>query len=359
MGGTGRTDARARRAAALAATVLAVLCAGCAGDDGQDGTAQDGGARATDAPGDGTKGAVDAFFDEMTALRDMGDAIDQHSALQEDVAACMNALGFEYTPIAPGAELDEVPTAADLGLARGTREYAEQFGFGITTDDMGYYAMSAAQVDDPNTVYVESLSPEARAEYDRALWGSPEDVDADDPAAEAEGCFAEAQARAGAVLEASGAFDPQAFFDEEMAMREAIQTDDRVVALHDAWSECMADAGFPGLVTPGDNLFTGDAMLAVRNEFEARIIALQGEITDVSDPSVKLGLAALQAKEELADREIAMAVADVDCRASSGYSDALLEVEIEYQAQFYADHRAEFDAYAAAIAERMAAREDD
>lgn len=335
------------------ATVLAVLSAGCSADGGAGGP--EGAAPPAD---DAARGAVDAFFAEMSALRDMGDAIDQHSALQEDVAACMNALGFEYTPIAPGAELDDVRTAADLGLVRGTREYAEQFGFGITTDDMGYYAMSAAQVDDPNTVYVDSLSPEARAEYDRALWGSSEDADEGDPAAAAGGCFAEAQARAGAMLEASGAFDPQAFFEEEMAMRESIQSDDRVVTLHEAWSSCMADAGFPGLVTPGDNVFSGDAMLAIRDEFDARVVALQSEIADVSDPSVKLGLAALQAKEELADREIAMAVADVDCRASSGYADALLEVEIEYQAQFFADHEAEFDAYAAAIAERLAARDD-
>ncbi len=355
MGGSGRTTGRARRAGALAAAAVVVLCAGCSADEGS----EDGPAGSESPAGDGTDGAVDAFFDQMNALRDMGDAIDQHSALQEDVAACMNELGFEYTPIVPGAELDEVATAADLGLERGTREYAEQFGFGITTDDMGYYAMSAAQLDDPNTVYVDSLSPEARAEYEHALWGSPEDVDASDPAAGAEGCFAQAQARAGAMLEASGAFDPQAFFEEERAMRESIETDDRVVALHEAWSSCMADAGFPGLVTPGDNVFTGDAMLAIRDEFDARIIALQGEISDVSDPSVKLGLAALQAKEELADREIAMAVADVDCRASSGYADALREVGIEYQAQFFADHEAEFDAYAAAIAERLAARDDD
>lgn len=339
------------------ATVLVALVTGCSGDDGgQDGEPD---ASAPPADDDSTKGAVDAFFDEMLALRDMGDAIDQHTALQEDVAACMNALGFEYTPVVPSDELEEVPTAADLGLERGTREYAEQFGFGITTDDMGYYAMSAARLDDPNTQYVDSLSPDARAEYDRALWGSPEDVDATDPEAEAQGCFAEAQANAGAMLEASGAFDPDAFFQEEMAMREAVQSDDRVVGLHEAWSSCMADAGFPGLVTPGDNVFTGDAMLAIRNEFDARIIALQGDITDVSDPSVKLGLAALQAKEELSDREIEMAVADVDCRESSGYTDALLEVEIEYQAEFYADHKAEFDAYAAVVAERLAARSDD
>ncbi len=353
MGGRKRTDARTRRAGVLAATVVAVLCAGCSADGGT----PDDASRPTESPaGDTARGAVDAFFDEMSALRDMGDAIDQHTALQEDVAACMNALGFEYTPIVPSDELEEVPTAADLGLERGTREYAEQFGFGITTDDMGYYAMSAAQLDDPNTLYVESLTPEARTEYDRALWGSPEDVDASDPQAAApQGCFAEAQARAGAVLEASGAFDPQVFFEEEMAMREAIQSDDRVVALHEAWSSCMADAGFPDLLTPGDNVFTGDAMLAIRDEFDARIIALQGEIAEVTDPSVKLGLAALQAKQELAEREIAMAVADVDCRTASGYADALLEVEIEHQARFYDDHRAEFDAYAAAIAERVAA----
>lgn len=341
-----------RLAGALTAAALAAVCAGCSSDDATDGA---GAGPSPSSGGDATKGAVDAFFDEMLALRDMGDAIDQHAGVQEGVAACMSELGFEYTPLDLGSALDEVATAADLGLKRGTLEYAEQFGFGITTDDMGYYAMSAARLDDPNALYAASLSPAARAEYDAALWGPVQELDPADPqASETQGCFAEAQAGIGATLDAEAAFDPEAFFAEEMAMREAILTDDRVVGLHEAWGSCMADAGFAGLAVPGDNVFTGDAMLAIRNEFDTRLMELQAAMGDVSDASVKLGLAALQAKEELADREIAMAVADVGCRESSGYSAALLEVEIEYQAEFYADHEAEFEAYAAAVAELVA-----
>lgn len=349
MGGDSPTRGRSRRAFAAAALATTAALAACTAPDG-DATA---GGAAT-ASGTPTQGAVDAFFAEIEAVRDMGDAIDQHVALQEDVAACMNALGFEYTPLQPGPEVDEVRTAVDLGLERGTREYAEQFGFGITTDDMGYYAMQAAQVDDPNVVYVAALTPAARTEYELALWGPPDQGAEPVPGEPPQGCFAQAQARAGAVLTATESFDPNVFFTELQAMREAILADDRVHARHGTWSDCMADAGFPGLAEPGDNVVTGDAMLQVRAEFDARLVELQGQLTDVSDPSVKLGLAALQARSELADREIAMAVADVDCRESSGYAAALLEVEIEHQARFADDHRAELDAYAAVVAENLA-----
>lgn len=352
MGGDSPARGRSRLTRALGLAALASLaCASCTADDGE------GGPDATAPPSaEASQGAVDAFLAELDALRDIGDAIDQHVALQEDVAACMNALGFEYTPLDPGPEVDEVRTAVDLGLERGTREYAEQFGFGITTDDMGFYALQAAQVDDPNVVYVASLSPAARAEYELALWGPAQDA-ADPLLGEPQGCFAQAQARSGVILAATGAFDPDVFFTELQLMREAVLADDRVRARHEPWASCMADAGFPGLSDPGDNLVTGDAMLAIRAEFDARLVELQAQNTQVSDPSVKLGLAALQARGELADREIAMAVADVDCRESSGYAAALLEAEIEHQERFVADHRAELDAYADAVAERVAARD--
>ena len=340
---------RVGRPAPVAAVLLApaLALAGCTGEE-------PGPAVPTPTAGDGV-GAVDAFREQLEALRDLGDAVDQHTAMEEDIAACMAALGFEYTPVDLAAQVDVV-TAYDLGLDRGSREYAEQFGYGIATDDMGFYALTAARAEDPNAVYVASLTEAARAEYEAALWGDP-GADPFDPDAD-RGCSGKAQDRVYLRVPATDAVDPEALFAEEALLREAILTDDRVVATHAEWAACMADAGYPGLADPGDNLVTGDAMLQVREEFDARLVALQAEIPpDVDDPSARAALAALQAKAELADREVAMAVADVDCRESSGYAAALAEVSVERQAEFFEAHRAEYEAYAAAMAELLAARD--
>jgi len=339
---------RVGRPAPVAAVLLApaLALAACSGDAA-------GPAPTPTPPADGV-GAVDAFRAQLESLRDLGDAVDQHTAMEEDVAACMRALGFEYTPVDLAAQVDVV-TAYDLGLDRGTREYAEAFGYGITTDDMGFYALTAARADDPNAAYVASLTGAARAEYEAALWGDP-DADPFDPDAD-RGCSGKAQDRVYLRVTATDAVDPEALFAEEALLREAILTDDRVVARHADWAGCMADAGYPGLADPGDNLITGDAMLRVREEFDARLVALQAEVpAEVDDPSARAALAALAARAELADREVAMAVADHDCRESSGYADALAQVSVERQAEFFEAHRAEYEAYAAAMAELLAGR---
>ena len=84
---------RVGRPAPVAAVLLApaLALAGCTGEE-------PGPAVPTPTAGDGV-GAVDAFREQLEALRDLGDAVDQHTAMEEDIAACMAALGFEYTPV--------------------------------------------------------------------------------------------------------------------------------------------------------------------------------------------------------------------------------------------------------------------
>ena len=308
-------------------------------------------------PADDSLGAIDRFWADLRAGNDYGDAVDQHNRMQEDIAACMNALGFEYTPVA--SEIDVV-TAVDLGLERGTREYAEEFGYGISTDDQGYYAMTAATADDPNARYVAGLSAAARAEYEIALRGG-ELVGEEQamPAWDERGCSGYAENRAYLLVEATETMDPDTLWQEEERMRDAILLDDRLVSLHEDWSGCMADAGHPDLAIPWDGDRRGDGYATIRAAFEERYLEIQLE-QPASDDDVggaRSGVAALQVKSELDEREISMAVADVDCRASTGYDEVLREVQIERQAEYWELHRIEYEAYAAAYAELRAARD--
>ena len=49
--------------------------------------------------------------------------------------------------------------------------------------------------------------------------------------------------------------------------------------------------------------------------------------------------------EELATDEIEMATADLQCRESVGYTQALREIQVERQEEFYAANRAELEAW--------------
>lgn len=307
------------------------------------------------------RGALDEFWDGIRGGEPESDALTQHTQLQEAIAACMNELGFEYTPMDFESRVD-VTTAADLGLAFGTREYAEQFGYGISTDAMGYYAMTARTDEDPNIAYVRGLSEAAQDEYTSALYGRPVPVDQMADAESAGGCETTAVDAVLSGPEANDAFDPMALWEEEQAMRQAARDDERVAVQRAEWVGCMADAGYPDMVDPGDGILTGTPVEQLQAEFSDLLVAAQAEMPvapTMKEASAQASRAALMVKEELAPKEIDMAVADLDCRDETGYARVLAEVEVEYEAEYFAAHRAEYEAWAEAWAEVRAARDQD
>lgn len=348
---------RSTRTAALVGVVLVLAVAGCGSPAPTPGeTAESAAAAGDDLP----RGALDEFWDGVRAGEVETDAVTQHTQLQEAIAACMTELGFEYTPVDYEALVD-VTTAADLGLAFGTREYAAEFGYGISTDAMGYYAMTAETADDPNVAYVRTLSEAGQAEYTTALYGRPVPVDEMPDAEGSGGCEDRAVDAVLAGPAATDAFDPMALWEDESAMRQAARDDERVAAERAEWVDCMADAGYPDMVDPGDGILTGTPVEQLQAEFSDLLIAAQAELpvaATAKESSAQASKAALLVKEELAPKEIDMAVADVDCRESSGYTAVLAEVEAEYEAEYFAAHRAEYEAYADAWAEFRAQRED-
>jgi hypothetical protein len=213
--------------------------------------------------------------------------IEQERARQDAVAACMKKQGFEYTAQDPSSYVNFGSTASD-GLEYGSAEWVAKYGFGISTQrwsqaavgpDLVGYDDSQFQpteaVADPNMGYVEGLSPEEQAAYNKALYGDTPAYDqtmSDEETASTMsdgyavgGCYAEAQS-------ASNSLETQfyqEFSDELNAMYERAQNDPRVVEATKTVSDCVASKGLE--YTDQEKLFT---------DIDAQLSAIQALLPD-------------------------------------------------------------------------------
>jgi hypothetical protein len=311
------------------------------GDSSDDGGEEGGG----DADDDGTKepaywlSPLDEFlgFGTAPSEEDQAEWDQQQRQVEQLIAECMNAQGFEYTPIDPSS----VPSDAgpwDLP----PDEFAQQYGYGITTIEREDFTSG-----DPNAAMVEAMSVPEKQAYYQALYGDMIAIDENGaidkrmPSAEAatepetESCSAQASTEVygeGTEVTRTDDGDPFAALNQEMsALYERVEGDQRVVDARTAWSSCMADAGYPGLV----DIYDASA------EVSDRATALMGESMDpaAADPA---------ALEELRAYEIGVATADLDCRVD--YDAVRQEVQTELEHAFIDEHRGELEQYRDAIA---------
>lgn len=188
------------------------------------------------------------------------------------IAICLKEQGFDY---------DRPYVADDPVLDADTDpvEWAAQYGYGVSTLDLIAPATSSVP-----------RSAAEQAAYDAALYG---DGTASDAAYdwEKEGCLG------AAYHEATDGADEvmrderfAALFEAVDTVQTEVDTSPAVLALQSEWSDCMADAEFPDLESP----------VAARR-------------------SVQDQLAAEADLAELRAHEVALAVADLDCRESTSY----------------------------------------
>lgn len=306
--------------------------------------------------------------------------------VQEGIAVCMAELGFTYRPYTPDLQLP------DEQEGFGDRAWTEKNGYGITTSAM---VQVLDQDEDPNLKLREAMTESEMAAYDKALYGSgggmvtmsgggsvtiarpgmviptpgsdphtgtdeggPGDGPAPSSGAETEpvvpGCFESAR------LEIFGAA-PQLdlgvtdeLFDQLGTLAEAVDKDPRVAPAVTAWSDCMADAGFPGF----------DAIEDAQNSIMAKWATLNGWEFDPEAGGVGRGMsmAATMAVDsegepvggpdpgkvaELKVEELSVAIKDLDCRA--GYQAVHDQVRIELETEFAAEHAAELEAFRNAV----------
>lgn len=281
--------------------------------------------------------------DTATGPRSIEDLFDpanfaaRETKVQQAVADCMRAKGWEYTPVDASSMMFGATIGGDVSPDdRATK------GYGISTG-MLTETIEPTSGSDPNADYMTSLSEADREAYQFDLYGDMSEFEGDDggtfviaaggdgadPFADNTGCFAEAQR---SVPQEGPDFTELGPALQELD--EQITADPRMIEATEQWSACMDEAGFDFAdpediftylfgkmgnvpVSGGDGTATGEVQIGVVSGGaglgEAELSALQSE-------------------------EIAVALADGQCADSTGYATTSEEVRAEYEARFFDEH---------------------
>lgn len=286
-------------------------------------------------------GPVTAILDSLWATQD-DDGDRWATDLENSIARCMSAQGFEYIPstdgysIVTGTSIPELPT----------EDWVRVNGYGISSEgaDLTLPDTPAPvhEFVDPNADYVASLSPAEHAAYTAALFGAPSTetggADADTEYHwEDAGCTGAGQHELTAATEALQSSSVFIDFNKAMdALDQSARTAPATVEASARWSDCMADAGYPGHPTPAD---VRAALAAAWEDEYAPSAEFAGGFTGPSS----VATAQFRAKE------IETALADFTCKQDVGWVTTLSAVEVELEESFIKDHKAELDEYVAAV----------
>lgn len=348
----------------IAVGVAAALVLAACGDDGsptdENGTASESGGEETLADFFGW-GTEDPAESEQRWR-------DQEARIQESIRVCMAEQGFDYRPMVPP---DESFVAFDDW---DEEEYVKREGFGITTHigREDEFAGPDFEWTDPNQDILDAMSDSEQEAWYAALYGTPEEQDADmtlviDEETGEEwyegygwgaGCQGDAYEAEyggqGSTGELWEELNPQ--FEE---MWQRIQADPRMVEANQGWSTCMTEAGFNytsqedmwekiwddfwqraeeivgpnmGWVDPMEGWTEAEMEAFWQEATEEEIDALYNEAQQAPADYDEEALAALQ------QEEIDLAVANFEC--SRNMQDLYQEVSREYEAEFIAANRA-------------------
>ena len=289
----------------------------------------------------------------------------EHNRTEELIAACMADLGFTYYPEV--GTMTSVVTSGNDWLINDP-EWVGTWGFGVVMWPGVPSGGIDGQIGDltgprRNAEHRDSLSTAERTAHERALWGAsnpyhsgmwfgapPADA-VYDPEAAAEfdadpanwGC----QRRA---VEQMIAESPRGLreSDEFMPLFDAIEQFREQLTLSATeadrdWATCMHDAGFAEF----DRRPDFDALFRDEAFRLSQEIVNSGRITQVS--RIPLQRWDAPEMETLFQQEIDTALADLDCRTATNWNTRQQAAVFELEAQFVADHQAQFNALRAAV----------
>ena len=247
-----------------------------------------------------------------------------HRAREEFIAACMSEQGFTYVPF-----LDGVPTLTLIGddtdyPTYGSRAFAEQFGFGISTDGVTFSQVwSMPQTTNPNDELNDAMSPAELLAWQAALWGTLSHTGCQDAAHQA--------------ISVPTEFSSLQADIQNLRLVIASQSTTDFIALNMEWSSCMIDAGFPSAQSPTLlQRSIGEEFALLRGQ----TVEAGGAILGVPEP-----LDAQQASA-FTEREVAAALADYDCRIQVSYQQRQQQIDFALQQEFVNQHRNELEAWA-------------
>lgn len=253
--------------------------------------------------------------------------VQQESAMEELIAACMAKQGFDYVPSVRVTDVIE-STADDW--KPDDREWVAQYGYGIS-DFPGRTELNRQ----PEKTEREPMSEAEEQAFQDAMYGSTADGATD---------WRDRGCRGAAEHEVIGY---QAVLDtESQPIVEAINTfyfelysDPAFASLEAEWAKCMAEHDFPGFRAQRD---ARQSIEDLRNDYFPA-----DDDSDTPDPRLKdPRFATLDdpAYAEIARQEVALALVDLGCREQTNYNSRHLEIQFELEHRFIADHAEELAA---------------
>ena len=252
-------------------------------------------------------------LEEQLGLANFGEAPPLQEALV--IRDCMKAQGFEYVPVDPAAQ--KATSSGGLTSAQKRALY----GYDITTR---YSQAQPATAQDPNAAVRAALSPPNQAAYDQALNGSVPSTNAGGGGGNGGG------GSGGGSFRTVGGCTRQAIqqvygggqvFDTLISKlsteQQQVDNDQRVVMADQAWSQCMAGAGYH-YPKPSQ----------IKKDLKKRLKALVGTAPSVPAAPPPAGLAALQ------QLEMSLSRTDSACDTKVHLTDITNTVQAEYDAAF-------------------------
>lgn len=351
--------------------VAAAVAAACSGQDGDPvGSAEEGSPLAEyvgSTAGYSGVGFGTPFGQGTEVPWSSDEQREQQRRFEEAVAECMAEEGFEYVPALGDDQLRAYEEAAALP----TEEFVKQHGYGFT---FGYLDSGGESTRDPNQEIREALSPGARDAYDAAMWGDAVEVidaggttvlrqvpsdEAPRSAEDARGCQQQARKDVyGSETPTVGEIPFRTLLDDIFQLYQRVEDDPEVAEAARAWSECMADAGYPGFEAVADarrsvlerlsDLVLGPAAPPGGDGDENPADAGGGAAGAAGGVAGGDGAATVDSEklEQLHEQEVAQAAVDYACQQEH-YLDVYREVAHELEAEFVEQHRDELERYRA------------
>ncbi|WP_411698343.1 hypothetical protein [Conyzicola sp.] len=285
-----------------------------------------------------TKTPFSPYWDAMYGVYDARDEVEKRERVEELVAACMAAEGFDYTPI------DQTPdsTVGSYEEGWGTEDWVAEHGYGaFPTDEETREIDAQVSAEDPNQEYVAGLSETEQAAYYRALQIPGPDAesleamkDGEAPAYDWETAGCQGAAQHEVMGDDPTQTERYAPLVAAMNALEQDQLTDPAMAPIDAeWSACMDDAGYGGLAKRQS---AADAVFSQSTDY------WDGGATD--EPSDDL-------RAEWRAYEIELALADFRCAETVDYDTEKIAVQADRENRFITDNRSELDAMLAELAQ--------
>ncbi|GGH46073.1 hypothetical protein [Microbacterium album] len=280
----------------------------------------------------------------------------EEAEIQKLIAECMAEEGFEYVP-----QSSSVSYSSGAEWDPESEEWVSQWGYGAVNwpgQDDPPLGDDEVWVD-PNQDYIESLSESEQAAYWETLHGRMEEPQPGDEEMHYEyrwedhGCYGWADHQVRGTGEES-LYESEEFaslFEAMDGLWMNLDTAPGMSELNAAWADCMTEAGYSGFSVQAD------ASNSIYDELNKFYEEQSSQWENIEDPE-NFDWESLPdprddpAMQELGEREVELALADLACRKQTDYRAESQRIQFALEEQFIEDHRAELDALKAAAEQR-------